>query len=66
MERKQAQQAVDDAMADSFKTLFGVLVLALQSDPGHDEALARFEKGLAVRDEAHSKATAAVERIFPE
>lgn len=66
MDRKQAQQAVDDAMADSFKTLFGVLVQAFQSDTGHDEALSRFEKGLAVRDEAHSKATSAVERIFPE
>lgn len=67
MTRQQAQQAVDDAMADGVKKAFGVLVLAfIGSDIGHEEALKRFETGLAIHDEAHSKATAAVERIFPE
>lgn len=66
MTRAQAQQAVDEAMADGVKRLFGILTLAFMSDTGHGEALERFEKGLGVHDEAHSKATAAVERIFPE
>lgn len=66
MDRKQAQQAVDDAMADGIKKLFGVLVQALMADGGHEDALKRFETGLHVHDEAHSKASAAVERIFPE
>lgn len=66
MNLRQAQQAIDDAMADSFKVLFGTLVTALTSDAGHDEALRRFEAGLHIRDEAHARATAAVERIFPE
>lgn len=66
MTRAEAQRAVDDAMADGIKKSFGILALAFMADTGHDEALKRFEKGLAIHDEAHSRATAAVERIFPE
>lgn len=66
MTRQQAQQAVDDAMVDGVKRLFGILALAFMSDNGHGEAIERFEKGLNVHDEAHAKASSAVERIFPE
>jgi hypothetical protein len=66
MTRQRAEDAIDAAFDDGIKRLFGVLVLNLTADAGHEEAVKRFASGVGILDEAHAKASEAVERIFPE
>lgn len=67
MTRAKALEAVDEAFADGIKRLFAMLVTSLTTDEHHpDEALNRFTHGVAAHDDAHSRASSAVEKIFPE
>ena len=63
MKRTDAQKAIDEAFADGLKHLFGVLVQGLQeAETREGPAESRFIAGLA----AHAKASAAIDKIFPE
>jgi hypothetical protein len=64
MNRAKALAAVDDAYAASFNHLFETLVTNLTVDD--KDASAKFNAGIALRDEAHAIASAAVEKIFTE
>jgi hypothetical protein len=65
MKRSDAQKAIDEAFADGLKHLFSVLVQNLESDARKD-AVSMFLKGMSFHDEAHAKASAAIDKIFPE
>lgn len=62
MTRESAQRAIDDGFADGLKRLFSVLVSNLGA--GEKDALAKFQRGLANHDEAHSAASGIIEKIF--
>jgi hypothetical protein len=64
MKRADAQKAIDDAFADGLKLLYERLVSNIEEQPP-TEAVKEFMAGLSKRDEAHSLASAAVEKIFP-
>jgi hypothetical protein len=64
MTRDKAIAAVDEALAQSVRDLFDVLVRNLVAQ--EPDAPARFHKGMAFRDQAYSTAIAEVEKIFPE
>lgn len=65
MKRADAQQAIDEAFADGLKRMFGVLVDDLISQKQED-AVKEFTRGVSFHDEAHAKASAVIEQIFPE
>jgi hypothetical protein len=65
MKRAQAQKAIDHAFADGLKRLFMMLETNLL-DQNEKSAMARFEKGLAKFDQAHSLASSVIEKVFPE
>ena len=64
MKRADAQKAIDEAFAEGIKRLFDFLVENLEVET--PEALKRFTNGIAKHDEAHTKASAAIDKIFPE
>lgn len=65
MKRQQVHDALDAAFADGVKLLFGVLVQGVIS--GDTEgAQGRFEKGISFHDDAYARASAAIDKIFPE
>jgi hypothetical protein len=65
MKRADAQKAIDEAFAEGLKHLFVVLVQNLQGEARRD-AENHFMAGIAFHDEAHAKASTAIDRIFPE
>lgn len=66
MTKAKAQSAIDEAFTDGLKMLFGVMVSNLGLAQTRDDALIRFERGVSIHDDAHSKASVAIDRIFPE
>lgn len=64
MKRAQATAALDDAFADSVKTLFNGLVTNLID--GTEDAAGKFHAGIARRDEAYAIASRELDAIFPE
>lgn len=65
MTRAEAQKAIDEAFADGLKRMFAVLVNGLEEGEP-TRAMKNFTNGLAIHDDAHSKASAAIDKIFPE
>jgi hypothetical protein len=65
MKRADAQKAIDEAFADGLKNLFDVLQRNMLAED-HGVALKQFRAGIARHDEAHSAATAEIEKIFGE
>lgn len=65
MNRADAMRAIDDAFADGLKKMFAVLVDGL-IEGETSKAIKAFTGGLSFHDEAHAKASAAIEQIFPE
>lgn len=66
MNRSAAQQAIDAAFADGIRKLFTVLVTGLEGKDRPEDIVGRFERGIHVHDEAHARATSAIDKIFPE
>lgn len=65
MKRADAQKAIDEAFADALKSMFMVLHTDMRQQ-GVETASAEFEKGVALYGEAHSAASAVIEKIFRE
>ncbi len=65
MTRAKAIEALDSAFADSVKSLFNVLVLAMVTN-AEDGAADKFHSGIEARDSAYAIAMKEIETIFPE
>jgi hypothetical protein len=65
MKRADAQNALDDAFGDGLKGLYERPVSNIEEQSPVD-AVKEFTQGLSKRDEAHSLASAAVDKIFAE
>lgn len=65
MKRAQAQAAIDEAFADGLKNLFSMLERNSLSQ-GNATAAKEFTAGVAKFDQAHSTASAIIEKIFTE
>lgn len=64
MTRARAIQALDDALGDSVKQLFNVLVMNLLANDA--AAPGKFHNGMAVRDDAYAIGLREIETIFPD
>jgi hypothetical protein len=63
MKRADAQAAIDEAFSEGLKRLFVIFVDNLENAAA-GVGLRAFTAGIAVHDEAHTQASAAIERIF--
>lgn len=66
MTRAKALEAVDAALADGVKKLFGVLVSNVLAGEDPEGCARRFGAGLAFHRDARAKAAAEIEKTFPE
>lgn len=65
MKRADAQKAIDEAFADGLKDLYTMLAKNELSEKAED-AVAQFERGVADFADAHTRASAVIDKIFPE